>query len=61
MANIKVTMVRGMAGCTERQRLTVKGLGLRKRHQTVVVEDTPAIRGMINKVSHLITVETLEE
>jgi len=39
---------------------SVKGLGLRKRHQVVIIEDTPSIRGMINKVSHLVSVEELE-
>jgi len=56
-----VTQVRSLSGSTERQRLTLKGLGLRKRHHEVVVEDTPAIRGMISKVSHLVEVEEVEE
>jgi large subunit ribosomal protein L30 len=61
MAQLKVTQVRSLSGSTERQRLTLKGLGLRKRHHEVVVEDTPAIRGMISKVSHLVEVEEVEE
>ena len=60
MSQIKVTLVKGLAGQTERQRATVKGLGLRKRHQTVVLEDTPSIRGMVEKVSHLVVVEEEE-
>lgn len=56
MAQLKVTLVRGRAGKQTRQRKTLEGLGLRKPQQTVVVEDTPSIRGMINKVSHLIEV-----
>lgn len=61
MAKLKVTMVRGLAGKKPNQRLTVKGLGLKGRHDSVVVEDTPATRGMINKVSHLVEVEEVQE
>jgi len=57
MSHLKVTLARGLAGSKQNQRLSVKGLGLRRRHHTVVVEDTPAIRGMINKVKHLVVVE----
>ncbi len=60
MSQIKVTLVRGLAGQTQRQRLTVKGLGLKKLHQTVVLEDTPSIRGMVAKVSHLVVFEEEE-
>ena len=60
MSQIKVTQVRGLSGCTERQKLTVKGLGLRRRHHTVTLESTPSIRGMIAKVSHLVQVEEVE-
>ena len=61
MGQLKVTLVRGLAGSTERQRLCVKGLGLRKRHHTVVVVDSPSARGLIAKVAHLVTVEATEE
>lgn len=61
MAKVKVTQIRGLSGSTERQRLTLKGLGLRRRHHEVVVEDTPANRGMINKISHMVTVEEAGE
>ena len=61
MSRLKVTLVRGLPGQTQRQRATVKGLGLRRRHHSVVVDDTPAIRGMINKVLHLVTVESVEK
>ena len=50
----KLTLVRGLRGCTETQRLTIKTLGLRKRHHSVVVNDSPAMRGQIMKVQHLI-------
>ena len=46
-----------MIGRPEDQRVTVNTLGLRKMHQTVVHEDNPAIRGMITKVAHLVTVK----
>ena len=57
MSQIKVTQMRGLSGSTERQRQTVKGLGLRRRHHTVTLQATPSIRGMIAKVSHLVKVE----
>lgn len=53
---IKVTLVRSPAGTRESHRATVRGLGLRKIRQSRVLEDTPAVRGMINKVSYLIQV-----
>lgn len=61
MSALKVTMLRGLAGKPAPQRNAMKGLGLKKRHQTVVVQDTPAIRGMINKVSHLVEVVEIQE
>ena len=58
MANkLEITLTRSVIGRPEDQRVTVKALGLRKVNQTVVQEDNPAIRGMINKVSHLVTVK----
>lgn len=54
---IKVTLVKGLPGTLHKHRESVKGLGLRHRSQTVEVEDTPAIRGMINRVSYLVKVE----
>lgn len=61
MAQLKVELVRSYSGQTERQQATAKGLGLRKRHQTVIVEDTPTNRGMIAKISHMVRVEELED
>ncbi|QED28791.1 50S ribosomal protein L30 [Microvenator marinus] len=61
MGQIKVTQTRGLAGKPESQRLAIKGLGLRRRHHTVVVEDTDAIRGLISKVVHLVEVEEIKE
>lgn len=54
---IKITQVRSGVGRPGTQRKTLEGLGLRGPHKTVVLQDTPAIRGMIRKVSHLITIE----
>jgi large subunit ribosomal protein L30 len=53
---IKVTLVRSPVGTRESHRATVRGLGLRKIRQSRVLEDTPAVRGMINKVSYLVRV-----
>lgn len=61
MAQLKVELMRSFSGQTKRQQATAKGLGLRKRHQTVIVDDTPAVRGMIEKVSHMVRVEELED
>ncbi|WP_458415182.1 50S ribosomal protein L30 [Schinkia sp. CFF1] len=58
MANkLQITLKRSVIGRPQDQRATVQTLGLRKIHQTVVHEDNAAIRGMINKVSHLVKVE----
>ncbi len=54
---IKVTLVKGLIATKQEHRACVRGLGLRKRHQTVEVQDTPAVRGMINKVSYLLRCE----
>ncbi|MFB4170050.1 MULTISPECIES: 50S ribosomal protein L30 [Virgibacillus] len=54
---LEITLTRSVIGRTEVQRQTVQTLGLKKIHQSVVREDTPAVRGMVNKVSHLIAVK----
>jgi len=54
---VKVTLVRSLIGTKESHRATVRGLGLRRMHSSSVLEDTPAIRGMINKVSYLVKCE----
>ena len=53
---LNVTLVKSAAGRLEKQQRTVEALGLKRRHQTVTVEDNPAMRGMIRTVSHLVTV-----
>ena len=54
---IKVTLVKGLRGKLAKHRATVAGLGLRHRSHTVELEDTPAVRGMINRVSYMVKVE----
>ncbi len=54
---LKVRLVRSPIGTRESHRATVLGLGLKKLNQTRELEDTPAVRGMINKVSYLVRVE----
>ena len=54
---IKVTQVKGLRGALTSHKATVRGLGLRRIRHTVEHADTPAIRGMINKVSYLVKVE----
>ncbi|MAK43308.1 MULTISPECIES: 50S ribosomal protein L30 [Spongiibacter] len=57
MSKIKVTQVRSVAGRLKAHKACVAGLGLRRIGHTVEVEDTPSVRGMINKVNYLIRVE----
>lgn len=57
MANLKVTQVKSAIGGTDNQRATLRSLGLRKIGQTVEIEDRPELRGMVNTVIHLVTVE----
>jgi len=54
---IKVTQTGSPIGRTDDQLATLVGLGLNKRHRSRVLEDTPAVRGMINKVRHLVRVD----
>jgi large subunit ribosomal protein L30 len=54
---IKVTQVRSSHGRLQSHRDTVRGLGLRRMHHTVEVQDTPEVRGMINKISYMVKVE----
>jgi large subunit ribosomal protein L30 len=53
---LRVQLVRSVAGCNASHRATVVGLGLRKLKSVRELEDTPAVRGMINKVSYLVKV-----
>jgi len=53
---ITIKLVKGTVACTPVQRATVNGLGLKKREQVKTLENTPAVRGMIKKVLHLVQV-----
>ena len=55
-ATVQVKLVRSINGTRESHRATVRGLGLRKLNSVSTLEDTPAVRGMINKVSYLVQV-----
>jgi len=57
VAKLKITLVRSLIGRPETQRRTVRALGLTKTNSSVIREDTPQVRGMISKVSHLLKVE----
>ena len=59
MAKLKITLVKSPIACQPKQRKTVEALGLRKLHHSVELEDNAAVRGSINKVSHLLKVEEL--
>jgi large subunit ribosomal protein L30 len=59
MSKVKVTLVKGKSGSTQRQINTLIALGLGRRTSSVEVEVTPAIKGMINKVNHLVKIENL--
>lgn len=54
---LKVTQIRSVIGIGKKHQATVRGLGLRRINHTVELEDTPAVRGMINKVNYLVRVE----
>ena len=57
MGKLKITLVRSLIGRQETQRVTVRTLGLTRLNSSVIQVDNPQIRGMINKVSHLVRVE----
>ena len=54
---VKITLVKGLMGTKQDHRATVRGLGLKRRNHTVELIDTPAVRGMINKVAYLLRCE----
>jgi large subunit ribosomal protein L30 len=55
-SELKITLIKSGIGRPPKQRLTLKSLGLNKLHKTVILKDTPQVRGMVNKVSHLVKV-----
>ena len=58
---LSITQIRSRINRPQKQRATLDALGLKRHQQTVIHNDTPAIRGMINKISHLVKVEEVEE
>jgi len=58
---LRITLTRSPIGYSERQKRTVRALGLRKMNQTVEQADSPVIRGMVAKVGHLVTVEEVDK
>ena len=58
---LKVTLKRSVIGRPQRQKKIVEALGLRRIHHAVIHNDTPQIRGMINKIIHLIEIEDIQE
>ncbi len=54
---LKITLVKSMIGRPEKHRKVLRGMGLTRLHKTVILEDTPSIRGMIHKVTHLVEAE----
>ncbi|WP_054025313.1 50S ribosomal protein L30 [Bacillus sp. FJAT-28004] len=61
MAKLQITLVRSLIGRNEKQRATVESFGLKKIRQAVVLNDSPAVRGMVNTVSHLVKVVEVQE
>ncbi len=53
---IRIEQVGSLIGCTDKQRACVRGLGLRRMHHVVEREDTPMVRGLVNKVPHLVRI-----
>lgn len=60
LKRLKIKLVKSFIGRPEKQRKVLRGMGLGKLNKTVFLEDTPGIRGMINKVSHMVSVEECE-
>ena len=61
MARIRVTYVKSAIGYRQSQKDTIRSLGLRRLNQTVVVDDNPSMRGMVETVKHLVRVDAAEE
>ena len=60
MARLRITWKKSAIGYAQRQKLTIRALGLKRLHHTVEHADTPTIRGMADRVRHLVTVEEVE-
>ena len=59
MSKIRVTQVKSKIGSSQRQKRTLEALGIKKLNHYVEVEATPQVRGMVNKVKHLVSVQEL--
>lgn len=57
---LRITQKKGLVGSKQNQRETMRSLGLKKIHQSVTLPDNPAVRGMIQKVQHLVEVEEVD-
>ena len=60
MAKLRITWVKSGIGYSKDQKMTLRALGFRRLNQTVEHSDTPSVQGMISKVSHLVTCETVK-
>lgn len=58
---LKITLVKSMIGRPEKHRKVLRGMGLTRMHKTVLLENTPAIRGMVHAVTHLVKAEEIDE
>jgi large subunit ribosomal protein L30 len=58
---IEITQVRSGIGRLTKHRATLRALGIKRHQQSVIQEDTPAIRGMVNQISHMVSVREIEE
>ena len=58
---LEITQVRSVSGRQEKHRRTLRALGIKKNQTSVVHDDTPAIRGMINQITHMISVREINE
>lgn len=61
MALLRITYIKSVIGYNQRQRETIRSLGLRKLHRVVEREDTPSVRGMVHAVRHLVKVEEVAD
>lgn len=61
MSKIRITYKKSMIGYSRDQKDTIRALGLRRLNQSVVKPDTPSVRGMVNKVTHMVVVEELTD
>jgi large subunit ribosomal protein L30 len=61
VGRIEITQVRSISGRQDKHRRTLRALGLKKNQTSVIHDDTPAIRGMVNQIPHMVTVREIEE